>query len=80
MNAIALARQVRDYASAVADGEEDPAPLLRVAVDADWSTAPHVAALLLIANEGLSDVFYRHGGRDFDPRLAALADAIGWTP
>lgn len=80
MDAVAFAREVRDYAAAVADGEDDPAPLLRVAQAADWSTARHIAALLLIANEGLADPPYRFGGRDFDPRLAALATAIGWTP
>lgn len=80
MNTIILARAIRDYAVEVAAGEDDPAPLLRLALTADWATAPHIAALLLIANEGLADAPYKFGGRDFDPRLAEMATAIGWTP
>jgi hypothetical protein len=34
---------------------------------------------LLECNESLADAAYRFGGASYDPRLEAIADALGWT-
>lgn len=79
---IPLDELVRDYAEwfivECTDGEDVAGSLMQVAREADSFTAPHIAALLLIANEGLADPPYKYGGVYFDPQLAEMARRIGW--
>jgi hypothetical protein len=72
----------REMADISNDDEIGPAPGIYLAVlqaASDEETA-HLGVALLCRNQSLSDPPYKFRGAEYDPRLQALADALGWAP
>lgn len=63
------------------EDERDLPPIYRAVLLAETQEeAALIGKALLCRNQSLSDSPYKFGGSDYDPRLLALAAALGWTP
>jgi hypothetical protein len=80
------AKLVRKYVKEVVleIGEEDDRnlpPIYRAVMLAESADeAAHLGEALLCRNQSLSDPPYKFRGAEYDSRLQALADALGWAP
>ena len=63
------------------EDERDLPPIYRAALLAETDEeAALIGEALLCRNQSLSDPPYKFGGDEYDPRLLALAAALGWAP
>jgi hypothetical protein len=80
------AKLVRKYVKEVVaeigeENDRNSPPIYRAVMLAESAEeAANLGEALLCRNQSLSDPPYKFRGAEYDPRLQALADALGWAP
>ena len=81
-----LVEMVRDYGAVICDAQIDDmhfeciSKIFPLAKEAREYQAELIAKLILLYVEEEASPAYTYGGAKYDPRLQAIADAIGWRP